>query len=77
MAVTGDPGDATPPETWNQLPQPELTFHQVDTMRPLGSVVASWSACRATTVTVALARARWVPTANQLDQPLRSSHQRL
>ena len=39
MAVTGDPGDATPPDTWNQLPQPLRMFHHVDMMRPSDAVV--------------------------------------
>ena len=36
MAVTGEPGEATPPETWNQPAQPPRASHQVDMMRAVG-----------------------------------------
>lgn len=36
MAVTCEPGDATPPETWNHVPQPPRTFHHVLTIFDAG-----------------------------------------
>ena len=62
IAVTGEPADATPPETWNHVPQPLLAFHQVsDGGETLFVVTQSPArqACLATAVDAATGQVRW------------------
>src|SRR5215472_5012518 len=79
IAETGEPGEATPPETWNQFPQPLRAFHHVDIIFPSDAVVnrSSWSGNLEITLTVELGRHAKFPIGNQLCQPLRSSHHAL
>src|SRR5450432_2218909 len=76
IAVTGEPGEATPPATWPQDPQPLVAFHQFDMIRPSGAVVnrSRWSRVRDTTVTVESGRQARLPGWTHPCQPVLASH---